>query len=141
MPAADPIPVLCPDLDYWPLDWHCEQADVAFGARIVAYFKPFLRHLLSQSLTPKTLMRHRDHLHLLGGEIIRRRHEDPGLRGKSVEQTVLQLVDDDCGPLIWPRITEQQQNAFDATCRKLYRFLRAPSDSAQKRSKTTHRFR
>ena len=38
---------------------------------------------------------------------------------------VLQLIDDECGPLIWPRISEQQQHSFDATCRKLYQFLTA----------------
>jgi hypothetical protein len=33
------------------------------------------------------------------------------------------LVEEDGGPLIWPRISETELNAIDATCRKLYRFL------------------
>ena len=47
----------------------------------------------------------------------------PPLRRKSINTVILQFIDDECGPLIWPRITEQQQNSFDSTCRKLYQFL------------------
>ena len=62
---------------------------------------------------------------MLGGEIIRRLHEQPTLRRKSIEALLLDLIDDECGPLIWPKITEQQQNSFDATCRKLHQFMTA----------------
>jgi hypothetical protein len=34
------------------------------------------------------------------------------------------LLEEDGGPLIWPRITEEpEQNAFDATCRKLFKYI------------------
>jgi hypothetical protein len=33
------------------------------------------------------------------------------------------FIEEEGGPLIWPRISESGQNSFDATCRKLYRFL------------------
>ena len=65
--------------------------------------------------------RHRDPMWLLGGEIIRRRHDN---RAKMpMEDLLFDLLEDEGGRLIWPRITESEQNAFDATCRKLYRFL------------------
>ena len=60
---------------------------------------------------------------MLGGEIIRRRHVDAELYKQSVKVLLFNLIEEDGGPLIWPRISESQQNAFDATCRKLYRFL------------------
>ena len=60
---------------------------------------------------------------MLGGEIIRRRHEDAELYKQSVKVLLFNLIEEDGGSLIWPRISESQQNAFDATCRKLYRFL------------------
>ncbi len=60
---------------------------------------------------------------MLGGEIIRRRHEDPEIARQPVRALVFNLVEEEGGPLIWPRITESAQNSFDATCRKLYRFL------------------
>lgn len=60
---------------------------------------------------------------MLGGEIIRRRHEDSDLASLPIETLLLQMIDDEGGPLIWPRITETEQKAFDTTARKLYRFL------------------
>ena len=128
--ATEALAKLCPDLASWPQRWHYEDSDIAPGERIVECFTPFLLYLLGQGLATRTLQRHRDHLWMLGGEIIRRLHEQPALRRKSVKTVILQLVDDECGPLIWPRITEQQQNSFDATCRKLYQFLIATSKPA-----------
>jgi hypothetical protein len=69
------------------------------------------------------LRRHRDHIRMLGGEIIRRRHDDPDLCKQSIKNLLFHLIEEEGGPLIWPRITESEQNSFDATCRKLYRFL------------------
>jgi len=38
--------------------------------------------------------------------------------------TVLrELIEEDGGPLMWPRITEADQDSVDAICRKLHRFL------------------
>jgi len=123
--SAEALARLCPDWETWPQRWRYEPADIALGERVLECFRPFLLHLLGQALATKTLQRHRDHLWMLGGEIIRRLHEEPALKRRSVNTLVLQLVDGECGPLIWPRISEQQQDSFDATCRKLYQFLTA----------------
>lgn len=114
---------LCMDLASWPELWAIEHRDVAIGQCIVESIQPFLIDLLHQALADKTLTRHRDHLQMLGGEIIRRRQDDPDLAKQSARELLFNLVDEDGGPLIWPSITESAQNAFDATCRKLYRFL------------------
>jgi hypothetical protein len=114
---------LCPDLGNWPELWAVEPTDVAVGQSIIASIRPFLLDLLQQGLAKKTLARHRDHLQMLGGEIIRRRYDDPKLAQQSVSELLFNFVEEDGGPLIWPRITESAQNSFDATCRKLYRFL------------------
>ena len=111
----------CPDLGSWPQSWRIEEQDVPIGERIVESLRPFLINLLIQGLADKTLARHRDHVWLLGGEIIRRRHDDRAKR--PMGDLLFDLLEDEGGPLIWPRITESEQNAFDATCRKLYRFL------------------
>lgn len=114
---------LCVDLANWPDLWAIERSDIALGQRIVESVQPFLLDLLQQGLADKTLASHRDHLQMLGGEIIRRRHDDPELGKQPVGDLLLNLVEEDGGPLIWPSITESAQNAFDATCRKLHRFL------------------
>lgn len=121
--SAAALTQLCPDLASWPQRWCYQDADIALGERIVESLTPFLLHLLEQGLATKTLQRHRDHLWMLGGEIIRRFHEEPALRRQSINIVLLQSMDPECGPLIWPRITQQQQDSFDATCRKLYQFL------------------
>ncbi len=125
MATGHTLAKLCPDLQDWPQRWAGEPSDLALGERMLDCFRPFLLDLLGQGLATTTLRRHRDHLRMLGGEIIRRCYDEPKLRRQPAAKIVLRFVDDDCGPLIWPQITEQQQNAFDATCRKLYQSLTA----------------
>lgn len=118
----------CPDIEDWPKRWAYEKSDLAPGRHIVEFFKPFLRHLLTKKLAVSTLRRHRDHLWMLGGEVIRRRQEDAHLRSLPVGKAVSALLEEDGGPLIWPQITEHEQDAFDATCRKFHRFHTTASD-------------
>ena len=72
MPAAQATALAeyCPDLAQWPRRWQSDQRDIATGQRIVQFLTPFLLHLLGQRLATKTLHRHRDHLWMLGGELI-----------------------------------------------------------------------
>lgn len=91
--------------------------------QIVACFKPFLYFLLNAHLSPKTLRRHRDNLWLLGGEVISRLQMDRDLRRQPIEWVVRNLIGNDGGPLLSHGQPEAEQRAFDATCRKLFRFL------------------
>jgi hypothetical protein len=118
----------CPDIEGWPKSWAGEETDIAAGRKLVEFLKPFLLYLLATKLAPKTLRRHRDHMWVLGGEVISRLNYDPPLRRKPVEEVTFDLLEEEGGPLIWPKITEQQQDAFDASCRKLYRFLQTALD-------------
>ena len=97
------------------------------GEQIVEVITPFLLHLLDQGLAKATVSRHRDNLWALGGELIRRRYDDHALANKPVKDALRELIEGDGGPLMWPRITEAQQDALDATCRKLRRFICASS--------------
>ena len=114
----------CPDLEDWPRSWHVEPADIPIGQEIVDLFTPFLLHLLDQGLAKATVRRHRDNLWTLGGELIRQRYDDDELARRNVADAIAQLIEGDGGPLIWPRITEAEQDALDTTCRKLDRFMR-----------------
>jgi len=113
----------CPDIEDWPTSWAGEEIDITPGRDVVEFLKQFLLYLLTTKLAPKTLRRYRDHMWMLGGEVIRSLNDDPSLRRKPVEKVILDLLEEEGGPLIWPQITEQQQDAFDASCRKLYCFL------------------
>jgi hypothetical protein len=113
-----------PDLDDWPRSWHVEPADIAVGRQIIQELTPFLIHLLEQRLAKATLRRHRDNLWALGGELICCRYDDDALAKRHAKDALRQLTQDDGGPLMWPRITESEQDSLDATCRKLNRFFR-----------------
>ena len=121
--AADPLQSYCPDLDQWPGSWAYEPRDIPSGLRMVECFKPFLRELLALSLSRKTLRLHRDNIWVLGGEVIRRLQMDSRLRRRPVQQVVCDLIGDDGGPLLSHGQSEAEQRSFDATCRKLFRFL------------------
>ena len=44
---------------------------------MMAYFRPFLEHLVELELSRKTIRKHVNNLWLLGGEITRDLHETP----------------------------------------------------------------
>ena len=100
------------------------EKDLPPGENLVACFRPFLEELVASDLSPKTIQKHVDNLWALGGEIIRDLHEDPSLRRKPIEQILADRIDDEGGPLVYAMESEEdQQRAFDSTCRKLHRFL------------------
>ncbi len=112
--------------------WQYETTDLVPGTAIVAIFKPFLIDMLQSKPSKTTFNRHRDYLWQVGGEFIRLRHDDPDLKRLPIGRLIQQLVDADGGPLIWPRISETEQNAIDATCRKLHRFLNRSTGKPQR---------
>jgi hypothetical protein len=120
----DDLAAYCPDLEEWPTQWQYEDCDELPGRPIVECFAPFLRHLLSSNLSPKTLRLHRDNLWLLGGELIRELWETPKFRKQSIADLIATAIDDDGGPLLSHHPSEEEQRSFDSTCRKFYRFLR-----------------
>ena len=89
----------CPDLVQWPQRWQSDEHDLAAGQRIVEFLTPFLLHLLDEGLATKALHRHRDHLWMLGGELIRRRHDDTKLKKMPVGKAIAELIEEDGGPL------------------------------------------
>ena len=94
------------------------------GEKIVEYFTPFLRHLLSLNLSRATLRKHRDNLWALGGEIISMLHETPRLRKRPMADVVFAALREEGGPLLHNQ-SEEEQRSFDSTCRKFLRFLKA----------------
>jgi hypothetical protein len=121
--ADDALRACCPDLDQWPRSWAYEARDVPPGVALVDCFKPFLRALLALPLSRTTVRRHRDNIWALGGELISRLQMDGGLRRRPIEQVVLDLIGEDGGPLLSHGQSATEQRAFDATCRRLFRFM------------------
>src|ERR1700688_4833159 len=112
----------CRDLDTWPRSWMGREKDLPPGEHLLACFRPFIEHLASSSLSPKTIRKHVDNLWLLGGEIIRDLNDAPSLRKVTPARLLRDAVHAAGGPLIHNG-EEETQRSFDSTCRKLHRFL------------------
>ena len=98
------------------------EKDLPPGEQLLACFRPFIEHLASSSLSPKTIRKHVDNLWLLGGEIIRDLHYDPALRKVAAQTLLRRVIHEDGGPLIHNG-SEDEQRSLDSTCRKLHRFF------------------
>lgn len=110
------------DMQRWPSSWEIDD-DRPAGEALVAALSPFVHHHYETGVATTTLRRHINNLWALGGEVIRRRHED--------EETgdvppLVEIVDDEGGPLLHS-MDEAEQRPFDATCRALHRFLTKPA--------------
>jgi len=101
------------------------EKDLAPGEQLLACLRPFIEHLASSTLSPKTIRRHVDNLWMLCGEIIRDLNYDPSLRKMAADRLLRDVIHEDGGPLVHNG-SEEEQRSFDATCRKLYRFLSQP---------------
>ena len=123
--TSAPSSVYYRDLDNWPRSWMELDKDLLPGEELVACLRPFLEHLASSSLSPKTIRQHVDNLWMLGGEIIRDLNYDPSLRKMAADRLLRNVIHEDGGPLIHNG-SEEEQCSFDSTCRKLHRFLTRP---------------
>jgi hypothetical protein len=100
------------------------EKDLPPGERLIELFRPFLEHLAASDLSPKTIQKHVDNMWALGGEFIRELHHNPSLRKRSVDETLLTMIEYG-GPLL-SHAGDDQQTSFDSTCRKFRRFLAKP---------------
>ncbi len=93
------------------------------GDAIVEIFRPFLLHLIESGFSRRTVRRHATNLWILGGEIIRDLYQTPRLRKRPMGRVLLDATDHG-RPLLF-RASPQQQQSFDATCKRLHAFLSA----------------
>ena len=99
------------------------EPDLATGHSILFVLEPFLADLSASGLSLRTLRSHWDYVFLLGGEIIDRVNWDEDLRALDGVQLLLRFVEEEGGPLCRHVSGQEDQRSFDATCRRLYRFL------------------
>ena len=110
------------DIDHWPYRWGAEPRTLPTAERVLTLFKAFLFDLLSKRLARKTLLRHREHLCILGETIVQRINQKPALRRKNMVPVMMVFIDADGGPLLYPS-QSLAQRSLDATCLKLRGFL------------------
>ena len=90
---------------------------------LVECFKPFLLHLLMPGAVEEDPTHHRHNLWRLGGEIIGQMANSPKLRKQPIEALLFSMLDEEGGPLLSHRASDEEQRSFDSTCRKFHRFL------------------
>ena len=76
----------------WPELWKIDDREVEIGRHLAVSLGPFLFDLLQQGLADKTFARLRDHIEMLGGEIIRRRYDDPDLAKRPINELLSNLI-------------------------------------------------
>ena len=107
----------------WPDSWAFDDADVEKGREITVVLQAFTKSLIALGLAPNTVRRHVNNLWLLGGEIIRDINSYPMLRKKTALELIEYSVDDEGGPYCRHLNSESEIRAFDATCKKLHKFI------------------
>jgi hypothetical protein len=112
----------------WPQRWAGIPKDVAYGKGILEIYKPFVEESLSR-YSLSTVNRHLNNLWLLGGELIRSINMDPEYREKTPRELLLDNIDETGGPYCRHLDSEEQMRAYEATCRKLFKFLMARKPS------------
>lgn len=120
------------DFNDWPSKWAEGDEDLKIGKGMLDSFAVFIKFLIASGLAKKTIKNHMSNLDLLGNEIIRRLTDgDAGYRKLATNALLLKYIDDETGPLLsfWnPNDSTELAHhmAFDATCRKLYKFISPP---------------
>ncbi|WP_295608494.1 hypothetical protein [uncultured Lamprocystis sp.] len=78
---------------------------------------------MGEGYTKKTIKKHCDNLWLLGGGLIASLNRDGDLRKIDPRKLLGDSVDELGGPYCDYIDSEAEQNSFDATCKKLHKFL------------------
>ncbi len=110
------------DFHRWPKSWEGLPEDVPYGEGIIEIYKPFIEELLSH-YSKSTVNRHLNNLWLLGGELIRSIDMDSEDREKTPMELLLDNIDETGGPYCRHLDSEEQMRAYEATCKKLFKFL------------------
>ena len=62
---------IVPDFERWPKSWMGTQEDLEYGKKMLPFLEGFIRYLMAQDLSRKTLKVYIDNVWVLGGTIIR----------------------------------------------------------------------
>ena len=116
---------ICPDFQEWPESWRESAKDISYGRKIIEIFERFILEMMKKGYAEKTVKRHIDNLWLLGGELIREINMYDQDREKDPLTLIQENIGSDGGPYCRHIDSEYELNSFDATCRKLHKYLKS----------------
>jgi len=117
------LELMCRDIDEWPKSWAGDHKDIIVGNLLLSEFKRYLLHIIAMGRAKATIKKHADYLWALGGEIIRDTNEYGMDESLSSKNLVLKYINDSGGPYWRHADSESDLRQYDATCRRLYKFL------------------
>lgn len=120
------------NMDDWARSWAREESDRAVGAAIVLLLLPVMAQLVCEGLAINTLRRHKGNLYLLGARVLDDMTQFPEDAPATVGAALDSLISSceyECPEL--RDADEAEQRAFDATCRRVYKFRGAQRSGSQ----------
>ena len=118
----------CKTFYQWPDNWMGVDEDLEVGEKILSGITPFFQHLHQSGLSKKTIIKHLDNLWILGAQIIREinYYDDKKYKKLIPEKLLLEFISTEGGPL--PSFISSNDEtiikSYDATCKKLYQFIK-----------------
>ena len=109
------------EIDNWPTSWKITSKDTEYGKKLIKLMKPFIVEL-SNTYSSKTVKMHVDNLWLLGSYTVERINRNEKHRNIAPCLFLTTFIDSWDGPMIHD-LSEKEQNSFDGTCRKFYKYL------------------
>ena len=110
------------DFPDWPDAWSGTEEDIPYGKGLIEVMRPFIVDLIDQGLKISTVRNHMNNLWLLGGEIIRSVSTHDEYKIPPYE-SLRRSVDQNGGLYCRHLATEAEVRSYDATCRKLSKFI------------------
>jgi hypothetical protein len=114
------IHTIMAEMQEWPDEWNFRSGDRAVAQFLVNAFRPFLQYLHVGGMALSTIERHRNFLGMLGLTIMEDRQDEPPTRKLPA---LLEIVEEEGGPLSNHRQSDTEERQYHATCKKLYKFL------------------
>nr|VFJ42581.1 MAG: hypothetical protein BECKDK2373B_GA0170837_10024 [Candidatus Kentron sp. DK] len=106
----------------WPGSWSGGKEDLFYSGGLLEIFEAFVAYLDQSGLTKKTIRRHMSNLWLLGGELVRTINLEETY-DMSPEDHLREELNGVGGPFCRHLGSEEEWRSYDATCKKLYKFL------------------
>lgn len=123
---------IIPDFERWPQSWMGTQEDLEYGKKMLPFMEGFIRYLMAQDLSRKTLKVYIDNIWVLGGTIIRdvsiyeRHKRDP-------RQKILEAVESGgCLPEPSANMSAWDLASFERMCAKFEKFLKGAAKKTRK---------
>jgi hypothetical protein len=137
MPTPKNVKELVPDFDKWPEAWMGLKEDLVYGEKLLPIMESFLRYLIDQDQSRKTLKDYADSLWLLGGRIIKKVSIYEEYKKEPAKKLIEAVEGGGCLPDGHEGMSKSELASFKKMCDKFVEFLIKTSKGVNHGEKTT----